>query len=254
MTLSEKVTHKNQILVVEDNHSDIELLTATLNAEFEVVAAVDGVFGLEKAKEIHPDLIISDVRMPRMSGFTMLKNIRSNPELAAIPVILLTALDEPIDKVHGYDLLADLYLTKPIDTSELFAAVKSLIRLHQKREETPNYQTSPGIGIAEDDSLFLRRLIESIHANIDNSEFKVDDLAADAYVTRRQLERRLKKLEYLTPAEYIRQVRLEQARKLIESGLPNSIADLAHRVGFRDAKHFSKCFKSFYGVQPTLQG
>lgn len=252
MILNSSEILKKCILVVEDNPADLELLDATLSAEFNVEKAMDGEEGLHKAIEVKPDLIISDVRMPHMSGFTLLKKVRSNPDLDSIPVILLTALDEPVDKMHGYELLADLYLTKPIDTVELFAASKSLIRLHQNRGLASPDSVVLGKGISDEDSQFLRKLVDSIHRNLEKFDFSVDDLAIDTHVTRRQLERRLKKLEFLSPAEYIRQVRLEQAKKLIESGLPSSISDLAHRVGFQDARHFSKIFKSFYGISPML--
>lgn len=244
---------KDRVLVVEDNPNDAELLSTTLAQSFTVDIAMDGESGFQAALEIVPDCIISDVMMPRMSGFTLLKKIRSHPDLSVIPVILLTALDEPLDKIHGYDLLADLYFTKPIDTNEILAAVKSLTRLGQNRKPDVQPEKTPGTGITELDQVFLRKLLNALHENIDNPDLKVDDLARSCHVTRRQLERRLKKLERLTPGEYIRQVRLEQARKLLEAGVPSSIADLAQRVGFRDAKHFSKIFKSFYGVQPTIQ-
>ena len=241
-----------RVLVVEDTINDIELMRATLAQSFIVETAMDGAAGYQKALEVLPDCIISDVRMPQMSGFTMLKKIRVHPDLSTIPVILLTALDEPLDKIHGYDLLADLYFTKPVDTNELLAAVKSLTRLRQTRTVLVKSAETPGSGITETDQIFLEKLLAVLHDNIGNFDLKVTDLAQACYVTRRQLERRLKKLEHLTPGEYIRQVRLEQAKKMLEAGLPDSIADLAHRVGFQDPKHFSKIFRAFYGFKPVL--
>jgi len=245
---------KGCVLAVEDYPNDLELTRTVLQVEFSVETATDGDQGYARAVELVPDCIISDVRMPTMSGFTMLKKIRSNPDLTDIPVILLTALGESADKVHGYGLEADLYLTKPVDTDELLAAVQSLISRRQKRlnlsDPSPAKKTSSGI--SENDQLFLHKLIGSIHANFNNPKFTVTDLAQSIHVERRQLERRLKKLENITPHEYIRQVRLEEAKKLLDSGIPDSIADLSYRVGFKDAKHFSKIFRSFYGYSPTI--
>jgi len=244
---------ESRVLVVDDNPMDVELARATLQQSFIVETALDGESGYNLALECKPSCIVSDVRMPMMSGFTMLKKIRAHTELSEIPVLLLTALDEPLNKVHGYELLADIYLTKPVNTDELLAAVKSLVRMNQKRKVNPDPVETPGEGISEDDQRFLEKILKAIHDNIKNPDYNVLALSLDVHASKRQVERRLKKLENISPADYIRQVRLEQAKRLLQSGSPNSIADLAYRVGFRDAKHFSKLFKSFYGYQPSVK-
>ena len=250
-SLSDQVL--GRVLVIDDNPIDIELVKATLERAFFIEAAGDGEAGYHKAVSFLPDCIISDVRMPEMSGFTLLRKIRTNPDLEEVPVILLTALDEPRDKVQGYDLTADLYLTKPVDTDELFAAVKSLTRLHKKRK-SPGVDESPAsLSISIEDQEFLKRLIFAINDNISNPDFKVEDLAKAIYASRRQLERRVKQLENITPAQYIRQVRLEEAKKLITAGAYSNLQELAQRVGLRDARHFSKIFKSQYGFSPVLK-
>lgn len=243
-------------MVIEDNPNDAELMRAVLKHSFQVEIAEDGESGFDKAIELKPTCIISDVRMPRMSGFTLLKKIRAHHDLGEIPLVLLTALDEPINKIHGYELLADLYLTKPIEPSEVLAAVKGLIRMQSRRSpiaEKPEPQSTPGSGITEDDQKFLKKLLTTLYDNIDNPDLTVDKVASLIHVTRRQLERRLKKLEKISPKEYIRQVRLEQAKKLLEEGLPSNISDLAFRVGFKDPRHFSKLYKSFFGQTPKIK-
>jgi|GEM_PF-1397060 len=244
-----------KVLIVEDNPADMELLRTILRSDFQIESAGDGESGFEKALNTRPDCIISDVRMPFMSGFTFLKKVRANQDISGIPLILLTSLNDPIDKIQGYDLLADLYLTKPVDLFEIKAAVKSLVRMNKSRVATApevNDSAPPGLGISEDDQRFLSKLLKAMHENMENCELMVDDLAQAAHVSKKQLERRLKKLENISPREYIRQVRLEHAKKLIEAGLPSNMSDLASRVGFKDPKHFSKIYKSFYGFSPRL--
>ncbi len=248
--LKSELPKLGRVVIIDDNESDLELLRATLQQNFILDAATDGASGFELALEVKPDCIVSDVRMPEMSGFTLLKKIRTHQDLSDIPVILLTALDEPSDKVQGYDLMADLYLTKPIDINELLAAVRSLTRLHRKRKPEDGEIAEPNQGISGDDQSFLNRLITVIHSNISNPDFKVEDLAKAVFSSRRQLERRLKELEHITPAQYIRQIRLEEAKKLIAIGAYKNIQELSQRVGLRDAKHFSKIFKSQYGYAP----
>lgn len=248
-------TPKHIVLVVDDNPNDIELLRVVLQDDFQVEVAHDGNEGYQKAKELNPQCIISDVRMPAMSGFTFLKKIRTDKAIAEIPLILLTALDDSESKVHGYDLLADLYFCKPVDLAELHAAVKSQVRMYTSRRVSQGQEKldpTPGKGISTEDQLFLDRVLAALHKNIENVDLSVEDLAKAAFTTRRQLERKLKKLENLTPGEYIRQVRLEHAKKLLDSGAPASISDLASRVGFRDPKYFSKTYRAFYGVSPTI--
>jgi transcriptional regulator GlxA family with amidase domain len=188
-----------------------------------------------------------------MSGFTLLKKIRSNPKLATIPVILLTALDDLRDRIQGYDLMADLYLTKPIDTTELLSMVKSLTRLHQSRGKSTQVSESPGAGITEDDQNFLSNLLAKIHESINDPDFTVDHLAKSLFMSRRKLERRLISAEGITPKEYIRQIRLEKAKELIETGVPSSLTDLAARVGYKDGAHFAQVYRKFYGKSIKLK-
>ena len=248
---------KATILAADDNPNDLELLKSVLGEEFNLVTASNGEEAYTLATELKPHCIISDVRMPLMSGHTFLKKIRVDEQLSDIPLILLSALDDSESKARGYDLLADIYLTKPVDTNELLAAAKSLIRLSKNRRvvaaTSDTLDKTPGRGITEDDQVFLSRLLKVIHENIQNPDYTVEDLAKATFVSKRQLERRLKELENITPKNYIRQVRLEEAKKLLESGIPSNISDLAYRVGFKDSKYFSKIYHSFYGERPKIK-
>lgn len=255
-THSEVMKTPNQsgrVLIIDDNLMDLELARATLQGHFDLDLADDGEAGYNMAVQQPPDCIVSDVRMPIMSGFTLLKKIRSNPRLATIPVILLTALDDLRDRIQGYDLMADLYLTKPIDTTELLSMVKSLTRLHQARGKTTGMDESPGVGITEEDQNFLTKLLAKIHESISDPDYTVDHLAKAMFMSRRKLERRLIATEGITPKEYIRQVRLEKAKELIELGIPSSLTDLAERVGYRNGTHFAQVFRKFYGKPVKLK-
>ena len=249
-------TIKDSILIVEDNPTDLELLSTILKQNFTIYTATDGSSGFEMALKHKPTCIISDIRMPYMSGFTFLKKIRAEVELSKTPLVLLSALDDVPNRVQGYDLLADLYLTKPIDINEVSAAIQGVITINKKRKaqlQAQDAHETYGKGVTEHDQLFLSKLLSVLHDNISNMDFKASDLAKASFVSQRQLERRLKSLENITPKEYIRQVRLEHAKKLIESGVPSSISDLANRVGFKDPKHFSKIYRDFYGVSIRIK-
>ena len=244
-----------QVLIVEDNPNDVELLRAVLKSDFQVESAPDGESGFEQALQLHPDCIISDIMMPMMSGFTFLKKIRAHNELGSVPLIFLTALDEPSNKVHGYELLADLYLTKPVDTDEIKAAVNSLVRMHKNRTSSSLktlIETAPEPGITYDDQQFLTNPQQAVQENISNMNLSVDNLAQFIYVSKRQLERRLRSLQNISPSKYVRQVRLDYARQLAESGTVSNISEMATRVGFKDPKHFAKLYHSFYGVRPQF--
>ena len=249
-------TIKDSILIVEDNPTDLELLSTILKQNFTIYTATDGSSGFEMALKHKPTCIISDIRMPYMSGFTFLKKIRAEVELSKTPLVLLSALDDVPNRVQGYDLLADLYLTKPIDINEVSAAIQGVITINKKRKaqlQAQDAHETYGKGVTGHDQLFLSKLLSVLHDNISNMDFKASDLAKASFVSQRQLERRLKSLENITPKEYIRQVRLEHAKKLIESGVPSSICDLANRVGFKDPKHFSKIYRDFYGVSIRIK-
>ncbi|NQV13830.1 response regulator [bacterium] len=246
-----------KLLIVEDDVSLCELLNDHFKQYFQVKIAHDGQAGYDLACDFHPDCIISDVMMPKVSGINMLKLIRRTPGIETTPVILLTVLADDKDRIRGYDHLADLYFSKPFIMEELISSAIGLVTMRKKLKEV--YTQSEvkdtiilGSGINDDDRAFLHRLSDSIEQHIGDFDLSVNTIAKAVHITKRQLERRLKQLENMTPAEFIRRTRLEQAKQLADAGVASSLPDLANRVGLRDTRTFIKRFRDHFGYLPYL--
>lgn len=246
---------KSWILVVEDD-ADLRLyIKSQLEKDFFILEAVDGKEGYTIALEQLPNLIISDVMMPNMSGIEMCDRIKDDIRTAHIPVILLTAkvMNEHIEE--GYEHRADDYILKPFDAHLLNVRVKNII---QNRERLRQLFTSrlltPGVSEEDDvvsqDDLFMQKLMELVEKNISNPDFSIDEICQNLGMSRAQFFRKTKAISNSTPNKLILQLRMKMAVKLL---LKNklSISEVAYKVGFSDPAYFSKTFKSVYNISPT---
>lgn len=252
--MAEESLKIGRLLVVEDDESLAKYIAEQLEDYFDVIVRHDGQAGLDAAIEFRPHLVISDVRMPRLSGLNMLKRIRRTPGLETVAVILLSVLKSDEDRIRGYDTLADLYFTKPFNIHELISASVGLVRIRQKFRagiELEEPVDPLGEGLTDDDRRLLHRISTTVEARLSDTDLTVDDLASEVHVSRRQLERKLKDLEGITPLEYIRQIRLELAKQRLDSGVVSSIKSLAYEVGFKDVRTFSSRFKEQFGYSPS---
>jgi len=239
-----------KLLVVEDEVTLCKLLEEEFSEFFDVRLAYDGEAGLAAAIEFIPDCIITDIRMPRMSGLSLLKRVRTIPELAFTGVILLTQLREEQDRVRGYEHFADLYIPKPFSMAELKVATMGLVKMrqHLRSMAQPVIPLEHhGKGIAEQDLHFLRKLSDVIEDHIDSYDLSISYLAEQCRIEPDLLEERLLELEGVSPARFVRQIRLEQSLKLLSAGVVDSIESLAARVGFKDAVYFESLFKDHFG-------
>ncbi len=246
-----------QLLIVDDDVALTKFLREIFEPYFDIKIAHDGQVGYDLARSFFPDCILSDVRMPRLSGINMLKKIRQTPGLETVGVILLSVLSDRRDRIRGYDHLADLYFTKPFDTEELISATIGLVMMRQQMKKiysaSPAAKTDPvGKGLNDEDEQFLHRISDVVEEHISEFDIRVEEIANAANISKGNLERRLKELEGITPAQYFRQVRLEHAKKLVDTGEVRSLKDLANSVGFRDTRAFSKRFKEHFGYLPYL--
>ena len=247
---------RGKVLVVEDDESLATFLKQSLEEQFEVAVAHDGLAGYELACTFQPDCILSDVRMPKLSGINMVKKIRRTPGLETVGIIMLSVLREKEDRIRGYENLADLYFGKPFEMDEILVSIMGLITMRKQMKQAYAQQitsesSAVGEGLTDDDMRFLVKLSDAVKERISDHELTVETIARAVHVSKRNLERRLKDLEGISPSVYIRQVRLEEARKLLLSGSISSITDLAYRVGFKDSKHFSKQFTNYFGLSPS---
>ena len=247
---------KQTILLVEDNESLSKYIQMLLQDRWQILMANNGKDALDIMHELPDgstiDLIISDIMMPEMDGFTFLQTLRANPMWRVIPVIMLTARVDSIDKLRALQTGVDDYITKPFDEDELLARVNNLLRNYQER-----LRYSAEASQMEDENALSReqewlvKFEETVRKYIPDHELRMETLGEELAVSPRQLRRRLKKLTGLTPREYILEIRLQEARKFLEQGTYDSVKAVALTVGFKDVRYFSGKFRDRFGRLPS---
>jgi signal transduction histidine kinase/DNA-binding response OmpR family regulator len=240
------------VLVVEDNPDLRQYISNTLRPHYQTILASDGVEGLEVAIAQTPDLIISDVLMPKMNGFQLCEALKEDQRTSHIPIILLTAKAGQEHKIEGLETGADDYLTKPFDHQELLIRTKNLIQ--QRKQLREKYAGEmvlrpSAVAITSVDEQFLQSVTDTIEANIDNENFSVEELARAVAFSRSQLHRKLKALIDKSPNALIRDFRLIRAKELLEKGAGN-VSEVATAVGYNSLSYFTQSFKQAFGVLP----
>lgn len=241
------------VLVVEDNVEIVEYLRRHLTPRFRVLEARDGIEALERVRDLLPDVIVSDVMMPRMSGLELVQKLQADRELAYVPVLLLTARADQKDKLAALDLGAADYLTKPFDIDELESRIANLIETRRRLEQRLARQAllhpePPAVQSSAD--RFLVRVRETVEANLSDEDFHVRELARALRESRSTLYRHLMEVCGRSPSDVIRSIRLERAAQLLAVGQA-SVGSVAYAVGFKSVSHFSRCFHEAYGVPPS---
>lgn len=249
------------IVVVEDDTDLRNFICSMLSQEYMVYEAANGREGYEIAVEKSPDFILSDIMMPEMDGMELLSKVRNNMETSHIPVILLTAKTSMDDRLQGIESGADDYITKPFNVRLLKAKINTIISQRRRfydhftrvssdlLEETGQESTKLVSTILPQDEKFLLEVEKIIEENLDNSEYIVEDLVATTRFSRRIFSNKLKSLTGLTPVEFVRDVRLKHAARLLKEGY--YVKEVTYMVGFSDPKYFIRCFKKKYHVTPS---
>jgi signal transduction histidine kinase/DNA-binding response OmpR family regulator len=253
---SESQSHRPLVLLVEDNEDVRSWIRDHIGKEYRLLEAEDGEQGLELVREHIPDLILSDVMMPRMDGYEMCRLIKANDDLAHIPVVMLTAKAGERDTLEGLNSGADDYLSKPFSMAELQARIANLIKTRiQMREHFSRdiFLQPSGTPITPADEVFLNRVLDSINSHLGNTEYNVDWMADEVGLSRRQLERRLETVTGEAPANLVRRLRLERASQLLRARA-GTVSEVAYAVGFRSATHFSRTFREAFGESPSQHG
>ncbi|MGC4233412.1 MAG: two-component regulator propeller domain-containing protein [Niabella sp.] len=243
-----------KLLVVEDNDEIRILIRNKFISEFQIVEAADGDAGLQMAVQIQPDIIISDIIMPKQSGTELCRKLKNNIETSHIPIILLTAKSGLDDTLEGVEVGADLYVTKPFSSRLLRAQVKNLLR---NREQVQNrYRAEVGLNAREMavnqlDREWLCRVEQVLEENISNSLFGVNEFAAEMNMGRTTFYNKIKSLSGQPPNEFIQSYRLKKAAKMIIEDPSLNMTDIAYETGFNSLKYFGQCFRDFFGVPPS---
>ena len=240
------------LLIIEDNPDVRKYITKVLTEYYNISEACDGEDGLQKSFEQIPDLIISDIMMPKMDGFQLCEALKSDSRTSHIPIILLTAKATLTDKIEGIKIGADEYLMKPFEVDELKARIKNLLEQRQRiHEHFQKYEfLLDDSGFAPVDQKFLQDALQIINEHISDSNFSVEILAKNLAVHRSLLHQKLVALIGQPPSELIKMIRLNKAAKLIEHKSGN-ISEIALEVGFNNPSYFSDCFQKQFGFSPS---
>ncbi len=253
--LNEHLIEKTIVLVVEDNTDVREYIRDALKGIYHVEEAANGEQGLRKAEKIIPDLIISDIMMPKMDGYELTKKLRQDERTSHVPIILLTAKSDKDSKLEGLGLGADDYLTKPFDSDELLARIKNLIETRKMLQEkfgagasVLHKEERPKLSCL--DEQFLNRILVVIEEHIAEEDFSIEEFGKDVGMSRSQIHRKLKALTGKSTSLYLRTVRLAKAKQMIEAKKGN-ISEISYQVGFSSPAYFSRCFKEEFGYSPS---
>lgn len=244
---------QNIILIIEDNDDIRRFVSLTLSMDYRIFEANNGTTGWEMAKELVPDLIISDIMMPGMDGLQLTKAAKKHEQTSHIPIILLTAKAGEDHRVEGLRTGADAYIPKPFSGKELQAQVQNLINQRQalKRKFSRGVMMRPAeVKEPSLEERFLMKVRKSVEQNMGNEHFSVEDLASDVNLSRAQLHRKLVALTGLSASRYIRNFRLEHAMDLLKKNV-GSVSEIAYRVGYSSPAYFTKCFTEDYGMSPS---
>ena len=245
-------TDKPEVLIIDDNIDIRTYLRSVLSEKYNVSEAADGKAGLELARKIVPDIVLSDIMMPVMDGLAFCQQLKTDKAISHIPVILLTARSLDEQRAEGYEHGADAYLSKPFSLRLLLSRIDNLIESRKKLNQT----WSKGV---EDDEIgnisneidksFLKQLRKIIQENLANSDLSVEQIGDEIGLSRVQLYRKVKALTGYSPVEIVRKARLTRARHLLRT-TEKTVSEVAYAVGFSTPSYFSKCYKDEFGENP----
>ena len=244
---------KPTILVVEDNHSLLSFMVNLLKSDFNVIEADNGEDAFKLAIKNSPDLIVSDVVMPKMAGTELCANVKKDIRTSHIQVVLLTSRSSLIYKLEGLESGADDYISKPFNINEFQLRIKNLLHSKAKLKEkfsSSNDFSPEEINVTSVDEQLLKKAIAIVEENIPNEQFDIPSFSSELGVSRTMLFIKVKAWTNFTPNEFIQHFRMKRAAQLLELGTLN-ISEVSYKVGFRNPKYFSKCFQKAYGETPS---
>ncbi|MEL5895188.1 DNA-binding response regulator [Bacteroides sp. GD17] len=243
---------KHKIVVVDDDAGMRDYLGQQLSADFEVLVAENGEQGLALIRENCPAIVISDVRMPVMTGYELCHALRQNVETSRIPVILISFLSERENIIYGLEAGATDYIVKPFDMTVLHTRIRSILKRNQ--EQLDKAVMAPVLSKMEyknrQDKELMDRVVAIIKERLLDSDFSINELCQELDMSRSTVYGKIKVLTGHGLNDLIKTVRLNEAYELLLSRELN-VSEVAYRVGFSDPKYFSTCFKKQFGISPT---
>lgn len=249
---SEEKNAKETLLIIEDNHDIRNYLVESLKNEFNVVDVDNGKLGIEKAEILIPSLIICDIMMEGIDGLEVCKRLKSNIDTSHVPIILLTAKKNDEDRITGYELGADEYITKPFNMNLLKTRIDNLLTQRRRLKEKlilPNIEPKTFSPTSIDEK-FMTKAMFVIEKNISNNLLSIEDVANEMKMSQTQFYRKIKNLTGYSASKFIRVVRLKRAAQLL-STKKFKVSEVVFEVGFSSPSYFTKCFKKLFGINPT---
>lgn len=246
-------TSRRRIFIVEDDSDLLEYLRKSLESEYDVQVWSDSLQAFDAIRNESPDLVITDLMMPRLRGDELCRMVKTDMATSHIPVILLSGLASRHDIITGLEAHADDYIVKPFDIVLLKARIRNIIKL---RAELNNRVIADDCEPAHEDFTneldreFMTKVMESVESHLSDSDFSISDLCSDLAMSRTSVYNKIKSLTGQSLNEFIRIMRLNRSKELLQSRRYN-ISEVAYMVGFSDPKYFSTCFKKQFGISPS---
>ncbi len=244
---------KPLLLLIEDNQDLRNYIKDVLHEHYSILEGIDGEDGMQKAFEKIPDVIVTDLMMPKVDGLQVCKTLKEDIRTSHIPIILLTARSSKEDRIEGLKNLADDYLTKPFDNEELLVRIQNLIQLRTKVQAyfgAENQLLPKKVTLNSMDNIFMEKITSRLEEEISNPLFGVEELADTVALSRSQLYRKIKAVTGLTPNEYMRTFRLHRAMDMLKQKSA-TVTEVAFAVGFQNPSYFSKCFQEQFQISPS---
>lgn len=245
-----------KILVVEDNVELLMMMKHLLSRKYHVVTAQNGKEAVEEIEKTELDLIISDVMMPVMDGYELVKYVKKSSDYRHLPVILLTAKVQETDKMKALTVGADEYMSKPFKIKELQLRIDNLIENRQRisrefRQQTIEDVRSKSVTMPSQEKEFLDKAIACVHNHLDDSDYDRESFASDMGMSSSSLYNKLRAVTGMNATSFIRDIRMKEACRLVKATPGIRVSDLAYKVGYKDPKYFATTFKKEFGMQPS---
>lgn len=245
---------KDAILVVDDDPSIRTLLMDSLSDDYRVYVAADGEKGLALARDISPDIIVTDITMPQMDGLELCRQVKTFPATSHIPVVILSGKHDKQSIIHALESGASDYVLKPADITVLKVRLRNIL---DERQRLRDKILVSGVNIptaatytSRMDKEFISRVMKVVEDELANSEFQMGDFCRRLAMSRTAFYNKLKALTGMGPNDFLRMVRLNKAKELLSSHLHN-VTEVSEMVGFSDPKYFSICFKKQFNISPS---
>lgn len=245
-----------KILVVDDNTELLFVLRHLLSASYHVRVALNGREALEQVSEHSFDLVISDVMMPEIDGYELTRRLKADSDTCHLPIILLTACTQNENKEQALMVGADDYVVKPFRLQDLKLRINNLIENRKRiQRDFANRSLEEAVTIAHStdspDNLFLSKAIECIHLHLTDSDYDRDAFATDMGMSQSSLYNKLRSITGMSVSDFIRDIRMKEAKRIIMETPGIRVNELAYNVGYKDPKYFATTFKKHYGMRPT---